>query len=317
MASGTGLLNPNLRDWDGEVLRELEIGVERLSPLASANETVCGLSKEFAERWPELKDIPWVPAIGDGAASNVGSGCVTSERVAINVGTSGAMRVCWKADRVTIPPGLWCYLVDRSRFVMGGALSNGGDVFAWCQRVTRLDPETIETQLAAMKPDEHGLTVLPFFSGERSTGWADYARATLHGMTLSTGPMDILRAFLESVSFRFAAIYALVNRELHLNATVIASGGGILRSPTWTQIMADVLGVPVVASTAPEASSRGAALQALEVLGCIKSIEDAEVPVGATFEPNAQNHSIFEDARKRQEHLYDLLVRPGPGVLTA
>jgi hypothetical protein len=61
MASGTGLLNPNLRDWDPDVLRELEIGVERVSPLASARESVVGLRKEFAERWPALKDVPWVP----------------------------------------------------------------------------------------------------------------------------------------------------------------------------------------------------------------------------------------------------------------
>jgi gluconokinase len=106
---------------------------------------------------------------------------------------------------VKIPPGLWCYLVDRSRFVMGGALSNGGDVFAWCRRTLRLNPGATEGDLAGMKPDEHGLTVLPFFSGERSTGWADYARASVYGMTLSTGPIEILRAFLESVALRFAA----------------------------------------------------------------------------------------------------------------
>jgi gluconokinase len=315
MASGTGLLNPNLRDWDGDVLRELEIGLERLSPVASETETVSGLRKEFAERWPELRDVPWVPAIGDGAASNVGSGCTTPARVAINVGTSGAMRVCWKAESVKIPPGLWCYLVDRSRFVMGGALSNGGDVFAWCQRVLRLDAEKVEAGLRSMDPDGHGLTVLPFFSGERSTGWADYARASIHGMTLSTGPMEILRASIESVAYRFAAIYDLVNRELNLNATVIASGGGILNSKGWTQIMADVIGVPVVASTAPEASSRGAALQALEVLGRITDLSDVEVPLGETFEPRTENRAVYDQGRKRQEQLYDLLVRPGPGVI--
>lgn len=316
MASGTGLFNPNVRDWDAEVLKELEIGLERLSPLAAAGETMVGLRKEFRERWPLLRDTTWIPAIGDGAASNIGSGCTSLERAAINVGTSGAMRVCWKASTVRIPPGLWCYLADRDRFVMGGALSNGGDVYAWCRRVLRLDAGETEGELGRMRPDEHGLTVLPFFSGERSTGWADYARASILGMSLDTGPLEILRASLEAVAFRFAAIYKLIQSELSVSPHLVASGGGILGSKVWTQIMADVIGAPVIASTAPEASSRGAALQALETIGCIADVSAVPVPLGDTFEPNREHHEIYELARRRQERLYDVLVKPGPGALS-
>jgi gluconokinase len=106
-----------------------------------------------------------------------------------------------------------------------------------------------------------------------------------------------------------------MNRELDLKPSVIASGGGILGSRVWTQIMADVLGVAVVASTAPEASSRGAALQAMEVLGIIKDLDEVEAPLGETFQPRPENHEVYRQARRRQERLYDLLVHPGPGVL--
>ena len=67
------------------------------------------MRREFAERWPALRMAKWLPAVGDGAASNIGSGCFTRNLIAINVGTSGAMRVCWPAERVNIPKGLWCY----------------------------------------------------------------------------------------------------------------------------------------------------------------------------------------------------------------
>ena len=50
---------------------------------------------------------------------------------------------------------------------------------------------------------------------------------------------------------------------------MIASGGALLHSPAWTQIMADTLGRPVIASTEHEASCRGAALYALERIGAI------------------------------------------------
>ncbi len=141
MASGTGLFNPNKGTWDDEVLRALDLSREMLSPIGEAGARLQGITGEFAARWPELSRLPWALAIGDGAASNIGSGCVTPDSVAINVGTSGAMRVCWKASKVEIPRGLWCYRADHNYFVMGGALSNGGNIYSWCRQTLRFEKE--------------------------------------------------------------------------------------------------------------------------------------------------------------------------------
>ena len=59
-----------------------------------------GLTNEWAERWPGLREVPWFPAWGDGACSNLGSGCGTLERAALMVGTSGALRVLWRTEEV-------------------------------------------------------------------------------------------------------------------------------------------------------------------------------------------------------------------------
>jgi gluconokinase len=313
MASGTGLFNPNKNDWEAEMLAAIGVGREQLSPLAEEGEGLDEMRREFAERWPALRKAKWLPAVGDGAASNIGSGCFSRKLIAINVGTSGAMRVCWPAERVKIPKGLWCYRANRRHALIGGALSNAGDVYAWCKRVLRLDDddEIVESQLAAMKADDHGLTVLPFFSGERSTGWHGEARATYTGINLSADPIEILRASLESVCYRFAAIYERLKAELPGDTRIIASGGGILNSPVWTQMMADVIGVPVVASAIPEASSRGAAMLALEAFGHIGSLGELETPLGEVFEPNARDHELYLQGRARQERFYDLLIENG------
>jgi gluconokinase len=223
------------------------------------------------------------------------------------------MRVCWPAERVNIPKGLWCYRANRRYALIGGALSNAGDVYAWCKRVLRLgdDDQAIESQLAAMKADDHGLTALPFFSGERSTGWHGEARATFTGINLSADPIEILRASLESVCYRFAAIYERLRAETLGDTRIIASGGGILNSPVWTRMMADVIGVPVVASAVPEASSRGAAMLAMEAFGHIGRLGDLETPLGEVLEPNARDHELYLRGRARQERLYDLLIEKG------
>jgi gluconokinase len=315
MASGTGLFNPNTCAWDREVLEGVGVEPERLSPVAEDGASLTGLRSEYQARWPALREVPWMAALGDGACSNVGSGCVTRDRVALMVGTSGAMRVCWQADRVQIPPGLWCYRVNRRYTLLGGALSNAGDAYAWCQSTLRLDAADIEATLTEMLPDGHGLTVLPFFSGERSTGWADHARAAVTGISLNTRPSDILRAVLEAVAYRFAAIYESLSDVVSGKARIIATGAGMIHSPAWTQMMADVVGAPVVASLVPEASSRGAALLALQSLGHLDDLSSLPVPLGAVHEPNPVHHQRYLEARRRQEALYHLLVTPGGASL--
>jgi gluconokinase len=151
--------------------------------------------------------------------------------------------------------------------------------------------------------------VLPFWGGERSTGWADDARGSVGGLRLSSKPVDILRAALEAVALRFGEIDRSLLRALPNAGDVVATGGALLRSPAWMQIMADVLGRPVVASSEPEASSRGAALLALEALGRLEQPLDALAPdADRRFDPIDENVAKYTAAAERQRRLYDALV---------
>jgi gluconokinase len=307
MASGTGLLNQRTLDWDEALLAALPVERDQLTPVGDLAPSR-GLRPEYAKRLPALMEVPWVPPLGDGACSNIGSGCISPDRAALMVGTSGAMRVLSTDPNVLAPPGLWCYRIDARRALIGGALSNGGNLFAWLRETLRLpEPEAAEAELAAMEPDAHGLTVLPFLAGERSPGWAGHARAAIAGMSWSTRPIDLLRAGLESVAYRFALIAERL--PLRDDTQIVATGGALLSSPAWTQIVCDVLGRPLVASEEPEASSHGAALLALETLGILPDLAQAPFAFGRRFEPDAARYQVYQAARRRQVVLYDRLVR--------
>jgi gluconokinase len=310
MASGTGLFDQNRKVWDEELLDALPLGERQLSPIS--DEPSRGLRREWARRWPALADVPWFPAVGDGACSNVGSGCTGRDRLALMVGTSGAMRILWRADSVEVPEGLWCYRSDAKRFVAGGALSDGGNLMDWLRRTLRLpEPEETEELLVKMEPDAHGLTFLPFLAGERGPGWAEGASGIVAGLSMVTRPVEILRAAMEAVALRFALIAERLDEafpEERGGRKIIATGGGLLSSPAWTGIMADALGKPVTASAVSEASSRGAALLALEALGG-PPIEEAGAPLGETQEPDLSRHQVYREALDRQRKLYDAMVR--------
>ncbi len=306
MASATGLLDQNGRSWDQATLDALPIDEAQL-PVIS-DEPRRGLAGEWAGRWPALREVPWIPAAGDGACSNVGSGCTRSDRLALMVGTSGAMRVLWKAKSVEIPDGPWCYRADGERFVMGGALSDGGNLIEWLRNTLRLPgPDETEEILSSMEPDSHGLTFLPLLAGERGPGWADLANGTVAGLSMSSKQEEILRAAMEAVAYRFSIIAGILEDAIPGEKQVVASGGGLLNSPTWTGIMADVLGKPVTVSGIKEASSRGAALLALKALGG-PEVEEAGAPLGETFEPDPGRHEIYREAVERQRRLYEAVL---------
>ena len=154
-----------------------------------------------------------------------------------------------------------------------------------------------------MKPDSHGLTILPFLAGERAPLWNGDARFALAGASLGTDPLTIMRAVLEGAALRFAAIGKLL-LELAPDAQIIFSGGVLEGIPPLQSILCDAIGAPLTGSREHEASARGAALLALEHLGAVEDAAKVPFERGEHLEPDAANHRIYARALERQNALY-------------
>ena len=304
MASATGLFNQRNCDWDWEFIKALEVPSASLPAVRSGPGPT--LDATYANRWPALSGARLVTTLGDGAANNIGAGCCTKDRLALMIGTSGAMRVVYRGNpSEELPAGLWSYRVDHERVAIGGALSDGGGLYRWLTESIIIDSEVseVEKELMTLAADGHGLTVLPFWSGERSTGWSEHARGAILGLTQETKPIEILRAAMEAVAYRFA----LTARGLDViapGATIVATGNALRSSGVWRQIIADVLGRPIMFGGSPEASLRGAALLALEVVGKIGSIEDLPITLDEVVEPDMTRHARYQAGLERQEMFY-------------
>lgn len=304
MASGTGIFNIRHFEWDDDLLAFTDIKRECLPEIAEDSQTF------QTNRWEKLKDAKWFLAIGDGAANNVGAGCLQKTKAALMIGTSGAMRVAYEGEIPhKIPHGLWCYRIDKKRIIVGGALSDGGGLYRWLKdtlKIAEVD-DVVEAEIKKREPDSHGLTFLPFLAGERSTGYHENAKGAILGLTQHTDAVEITQAAMESVAFRFAEIFGQLQKIVDIK-TIIASGGALRESPVWTQIIADIFGRNLSLPDTREASSRGVVLLALEQLGKIENISELPTPKGNEFYSDQRKHEIYRLARERHEKYYQLLL---------
>jgi gluconokinase len=309
-ASGSGMFLHARSAWDAELCRLCGVSPEQLGRIVDLDDESGEPSAAMARRWPQLRHARWVPPAGDGAANDLGAGCTTAGRTALMIGTSGALRQMWTTDAAPqVPFGLWRYWLDRRRVVVGGALSNGGNLVAWMgQTFQPHDAARLERRIARMPPDAHKLTLLPFLAGERSPDYLPHARGAIVGLTLATTVDEIARAGLEAVAYRFLHVrdeLAKVTPVTHL----VATGTALSASRVWPQILADALGCPIALPREAELTSRGAAILGLEKLGLAPRSLDPSL--ARVFHPDARRHATYRAASERQQRLVEALHGTG------
>lgn len=307
VAAWTGLLNRASLTWDSDWLNILKLDTAHFPALTDYDQTQTGLNAAYAHRWSVLRNVPFCLAVGDGVAANVGSGCVDEAHVALTIGTTAALRVASSAQLPPVPDGLWSYRIHAGLHLLGGATSEGGNIFHWARGTLALGDTDLETALANREPDSHGLTVLPLLAGERSPGWAAHATGAIVGLRLSTTPLDMLQAALEGVALRLALIAEQLEEVCTRDAAVVGGGGALVASPAWTQIIANALNRPLHITAETEITARGVALLARRAL-IHSELTDFPPPIVNVVHPNPIHAAILHSARERQVELYQKMV---------
>lgn len=258
MASATGLYDWRIRTWHRPLGEACGIDPATLEAISETHRS--GTSRG------RFSGACVFNAIGDGAAGNLGCGADRPGIIALNIGTSAAVRMVESAQRrrPSIPFGLFRYALDRERTLLGGAVSNAGNLRRWCSRQLRVRDEEKALRRDAAPNDP--LTVLPFWVAERAPTWPEQLRGTILGLSQAIEANTIFRAAMGAVFYRLAEILELLETAAGPAKQIVVSGG-ILRSSASLELLADALGRDVHVSAQPEASLRGAATYALGKLG--------------------------------------------------
>jgi xylulokinase len=305
-------------DWHRPFLDTLDIPVEKL-PLAMPGSNTAGrVTAEAAALTGLQPGTPVVAGCMDTVAASIGSGVMNPGECFLIMGT--AARVCAilpiaRFDRRFMN----CSHCQTGKWLAIGALNGIGSSWRWIRDTfgqpevsaagrTGEDPyDLLTAEAARAAPGSKGLIFLPYISGERTPIWNPLARSVFLGITLAHQRSDLLRSVLEGAAFAIRQVIEILEREQHLGITELRIGGSAARSAVWNQIIADVLGKPVVRMEDTQTEVLGAALLAGVGLGVYPDFATAvaaHVKPACGFRPDEGAHAAYDELFPLYRDLY-------------
>jgi xylulokinase len=263
-ASGTGYFDTRTRRWREDVLAEIapELDPARVLPRLIESHAPAGTLRPDVARELGLADGVLVSSGGgDNMLGAIGTGNIRPGLVTLSLGTSGTICAYSPAP-----------VIADNAMVANFCASHGGwlplvctmNVTSATNRIRALfglDLVGFGERVASAPIGAEGITLLPFFNGERVPMLPE-ATASLDGLTsVNTTQANLCRAVVEGATLglrygldQFGALAEGVE-EIRL------IGGGS-RSPVWRQMVADITANRVICPEIADAAALGAALQA-------------------------------------------------------
>ena len=312
IASSTGMFDVHTRAWNAQALACAQVDADRLSTPAPPSTALRSFRPAIARELGIEHDAAVVLASSDGPLANIGVGASGAGEVALTLGTSGAVRVLMDQPQLDPACRTFCYCADDTRYVVGGPTSSAGASLDWIFALLLAELPKDQrfaqavTLASAMAPGAEGVTVLPFFAGERAPYWNSALRGSFEGLDLAHDRRAIVRAGFEGVVFGVYAVYGVL-RQITGDAQRLLLSGGLTKAPLVRAMLADVFGVPAVQPHQEEASAFGAALLAAQAIGLVDDAVATARAVGydAPTTPNPATREAYAAAFHHYRTLAD------------
>lgn len=279
---------------------------DRLPPLASYRSVIGQIDH------PKLAGCTATVVNGtmDALACLFGSGASRAGEGSYISGTSEIVALI--GDRPGGAPGIVSFVPIDGWYVQAGPTQSGGDTLRWLGSLFSLShTEVLALAARADREAANGqLLFLPHLEGERAPIWDARARGSFLGMTSKDGSAELALAALEGVAVSANLIFEGASAAIGRRPDALYVGGTGNTSDLWTQIRADVLGIPLHRVECPSTGAVGAAIIAALGAGLYPSIESASkafVRVARTFQPDPGKVARYKRLTDRYMTAYELL----------
>lgn len=305
-ASRTSLFNIHTNRWD---------------------DTLCDLFNVPANLLPEVRDsaghfgdatsepfnglaVPITGIAGDQQAALIGQCALSEGAIKSTYGTgcfvianTGAEPLASKHRLLTTIAyrinGETTYGLEGSIFIAGAAVQ-------WLRDELEIITDATQTQAILEKTEHnHGITVVPAFTGLGAPHWCADARGAIFGLKRNSGRNELITATLESVALQSNDLLEAF-RDDGLCVSQFKIDGGMSTNPAFCQLLADITNQTVFVPRNSETTALGAAFLAAVGVGLYKTLDDVSEywELDSQYEPQTLND--LEQIKKRWTRCVEL-----------
>lgn len=306
-AAGTLWLDVQNRDWDDSLLQATGLSRQNMPKLYEGSQITGRLSEEVANDWG-MAQVPVVAGGSDNAAGAIGVGITQPGQAMLSLGTSGVYFAVSDGFISNPESALhsFCHALPHRWHTMSVILSAASCLTWVCELTGFSDVPSMLQEIKGKADNNSTVTFLPYLSGERTPHNDPNAKGVFWGLTHSTTRYDLVQAVLEGVGFAFADGFDALHVTKLIPDEVSLIGGGA-RSEYWRQILADIVGLPLVFR---EGGDVGPALGAarLAILGTEDNVNIESIcPIPELVQkhiPNPEKVTYYQQKRTRYQALY-------------
>jgi glycerol kinase len=297
-ASRTLLFDIRRQEWSDEMLQMLDVPAALLPEVRDC-------AGSFGETEPSLlgRPVPICGVAGDQQAALMGQGCIRPGEMKATYGTGCFMLVNTgetpAPSHTRLLTTVAARVGGRTTYALEGAIFIAGAAVQWLNGELGVagGPQGAET-LAASAREDHGVVLVPAFTGLGAPWWDADARGAIFGLTRDAGLAEIAQAAFDACALQtrdlIEAMRADAPSAFH-GGVEMRIDGGMSRSAWFSQRLSDLTGIAVCRATYQETTALGAALFAGVGAGVYRDVEEA-----AASRPPTEGFSPAMDGRRRE-----------------
>lgn len=319
--STTGIFDLKKRDWDKSIAEKCGLRSDIFPQVAECGTIIAKVSAKGASDTGLKEGTPVVVGGGDCQLGVIGVGAVNKGQAAIfggsfwqyefNTDSGETDPECRVRVNCHAVPGIWQY--EALAFKPGMVMRWYRDGFCELEKEKALstgeDPYDLMNREAKKVPAGSYGMLCVFSDIMNFINWK-HASPTFTNFELDPEKFNrytFYRAILENTALIVKGHMALVKEATGNMPPEIIFAGGASKSPLWSQILADVLDMPVRVPVVKEATALGAAIMAGYGVGIYDSIEEGAkkcVRFEKTFMPDPQNKEVYDELYNTWRKVY-------------
>lgn len=291
-ACRTMLYNIHTNQWDNELLKLFNIPASLLPEVKDSADDFGIASNQLIGQ-----NLPITGIAGDQQAASIGQLCIEPGMTKSTYGT-GCFMLMNTGDKIIesqhkLLATIAYRLNGKTTYALEGSIFNAGTAIQWLRDELKVIKHANETEaIARGLKSNHGVYMVPAFTGLGAPHWDPNARGAIMGLTRNTNRDHLVRAALESVCYQTRDLLNAMKNDSNVDNHVVRVDGGMVANDWLLQFLSDILAVTIERPKIIETTALGAAMLAALRFGLYESLEDtgAAWQLDKSFSPQMETN---------------------------